>query len=409
MLSSLMGVQAWAQDAVAGAAPAAGAGDPAKGEVLFSGNCASCHNPARKMTGPALKGALGRWDNKYEELTAFIKNSQAYMKSSGAKAEYAKKLYAEYNNTVMPPQNVSAADVKDLIAYIEAYVEPSAAAGPADGEGSKDSAIGLDSNALFYLLASVVGILLVVLLALILTIAVVARAVKAREEGQTATVADLRSSALSVFTNPFVKGLVGLAVFIGVSNATVNFLGSINLHDGYQPVQPIKFSHKIHAGQYKIACQYCHVGVERGKNATIPSTNICTNCHNEKGGIVEGSRWGKEELGKILASAKENKPIEWVKIHNLPDLVYFNHAQHVKVAGLECQECHGPIEEMEEVYQYSRLSMGWCVECHRNKEVDIEKSGYYKSVHQQIRENRETYGKITVEKLGGLECARCHY
>jgi hypothetical protein len=132
------------------------------------------------------------------------------------------------------------------------------------------------------------------------------------------------------------------------------------------------------------------------------------NCHNA---IEEGPKYGKKEIEKIYESYKNNKPIEWVKIHNLPDLVYFNHAQHVKVAGLECQECHGPVEEMEEVYQYSKLSMGWCVDCHRKKEVDINKDDYYRSIHAQMREDLKQgkIQKITVEKLGGLECARCHY
>jgi hypothetical protein len=174
------------------------------------------------------------------------------------------------------------------------------------------------------------------------------------------------------------------------------------------PAQPVAFSHKLHAGQYGIACQYCHIGVERGKYATIPSTNICMNCHNY---VVQGPVYGKKEIAKVRESWETGKPIEWVKIHVLPDFVYFNHAQHVKVAGLACQDCHGPVETMEEVYQFNDLSMGWCINCHREKEVDLDKNDYYKTVHAKVKErlNNKELKKITVENLGGLECARCHY
>jgi hypothetical protein len=194
---------------------------------------------------------------------------------------------------------------------------------------------------------------------------------------------------------------VVLIGFVWWVSATTVKARSVGLHKGYQPVQPIAFSHKLHAGQYKIACQYCHVGVEKGKSATIPSTNICMNCHNY---IQEGSRYGTKEIAKILESWETGKPIEWVRIHNLPDLVYFNHAQHVKVGGIACQTCHGPVEEMEEVYQYSDLSMGWCINCHRQTKVDLTANPYYERLHQALKEKT-----VTVEQIGGLECSKCHY
>ncbi|RMG75013.1 MAG: cytochrome C, partial [Bacteroidetes bacterium] len=168
----------------------------------------------------------------------------------------------------------------------------------------------------------------------------------------------------------------------------------------YMPEQPIKFSHKTHAGTYQINCQYCHSGASKSKSAWIPSVNVCMNCHKA---IQQGAQYGTEEIAKIYEAAgydpneaaytKEPQPIEWVRIHNLPDHAYFNHAQHVTVGNIECQTCHGPVEEMEVVYQYSNLGMGWCISCHRQEKV--------KSLGETT--------PYTVEDMGGLNCARCHY
>lgn len=161
------------------------------------------------------------------------------------------------------------------------------------------------------------------------------------------------------------------------------------------PAQPIKFSHKIHAGDWKIDCQYCHSGASKGKNAWIPSVNVCMNCHKA---IKEGKKWGTEEIAKIHKANDTGKPIEWVRIHNLPDFVYFNHQQHVVAGGIECQKCHGPIETMDIVYQFSPLSMGWCINCHRETNVNAEL--YKKLGRDDVK---------TVEDIGGTNCARCHY
>jgi cytochrome c551/c552 len=378
------------------------------GEALFKANCASCHKVDKKMTGPALKGVHDRWGGEIEEMVAFVKNSQAYMKAGRSKSDYAKKLYAEYNNTLMPSQALKDEEIKAIFDYILAYKapEPTAAAAQDPAAGQKGG--GIEASNYFWLLTLVVILLVVISVLLILALSIVIIALKFRDKEKDFSGAKFWASLKGVATNKFVVSIVILLVVMGVLNSTVDFAANVNFNHNYQPVQPIAFSHKVHAGQYQIDCKYCHIGVEKGKSATIPSTNICMNCHNA---IEEGPKYGKKEIQKIYDSYQNNKPIEWVKVHNLPDLVYFNHAQHVKVAGLECQECHGPVEEMEEVYQYSKLSMGWCIECHRKKEVDINKDAYYRSIHAQLREdlNQGKIQKITVEKLGGLECARCHY
>jgi hypothetical protein len=198
---------------------------------------------------------------------------------------------------------------------------------------------------------------------------------------------------------------------------TFDTLMGIGVTTNYQPEQPISFSHKIHAGDNGIDCNYCHSSARNSKTAGIPSANVCMNCHAN---ITSGTNTGKIEIQKIYDAIGynpdtreyiedyEQKPIQWVRIHNLPDLAYFNHSQHVSVGGIECQECHGPVQEMDVVYQHSELTMGWCVDCHRETQIKMEGNEYYTKIHEQMKE-KYAGQKITVDKMGGLECGKCHY
>lgn len=202
---------------------------------------------------------------------------------------------------------------------------------------------------------------------------------------------------------------------------------------GYQPVQPIYYSHKVHAGTNQISCLYCHSGAQDSKHANIPSVNVCMNCHmsvKEYGGEPLFREDGTSvnanaEIEKLYKYAgwnpdlkkydKPGSPIEWIRIHNLPDFVYFNHSQHVKVGRVQCQTCHGEIQNMGEVHQFADLSMGWCVNCHRTSNVQFnDDQGHgnkfysiYEKFHQDIKDNK--YDSVTVEKIGGTECQKCHY
>jgi Cytochrome c7 and related cytochrome c len=195
-----------------------------------------------------------------------------------------------------------------------------------------------------------------------------------------------------------------------------NALAGIGIQQEYAPEQPIRFSHKLHAGQNGISCVYCHSGAEKSRHANIPSVSVCMNCHKY---VQEGPQYGKEEIKKIYAAldydpatqqyGNNPKPVKWIRVHNLPDLAYFNHSQHVKVGGIECQTCHGPVEEMEVVKQQSPLTMGWCINCHRTTEVKMDGNAYYTELHDKLKKQYGPGAKITVDKIGGLECARCHY
>jgi hypothetical protein len=150
--------------------------------------------------------------------------------------------------------------------------------------------------------------------------------------------------------------LLAIPVLLGAGIAGVSLFPTAS-NQGYAPEQPIPFSHKLHAGQYKMACQYCHSSVEKSKHASVPSVNVCMNCHT----VVKTD---SPHIQKIHQAWKSGKPIEWVRVHELPDHAVFSHKRHVGV-GLACQTCHGPVQEMEKVYQASALTMGWCMECHR--------------------------------------------
>ncbi len=373
--------------------PSVARADAAEGEKLFKANCTACHAVNKKVIGPALKGIRQRRDEAW--IKAFVKNSTAVIKSGD---EYAVKLYAEYNNTLMTafPQ-LKDEQIISILDYIDAEANKTVKADtPINNPPPVDP--GLLTG-----LAVLVGILLVVALVLLLVIALLVNAVRAKESGQTLQPTNVADTFKKLASNKFIVTAFTLFVVAYGSWWVVKQGRSVGLHQGYAPVQPIAFSHKLHAGEYGINCAYCHTGVERGKSATIPATNICMNCHNY---IQEGSKYGTQELSKVVASYENNTPIEWVRIHNLPDLVYFNHAQHVKVAGVACQTCHGPIETMEVVYQYSDLSMGWCINCHRETAVDVTKNDYYLKVHNEYKGKEKV---VTAADLGALECAKCHY
>lgn len=183
---------------------------------------------------------------------------------------------------------------------------------------------------------------------------------------------------------------------------------ALGRQENYQPLQPVKFSHLVHAKQNQISCFYCHHTAEYSKNAGIPSVNVCWNCHSI---VREGNRSGRFEINKIVAAYENTKkPIEWVKVHNLPDHVFFSHAQHVGAGKLDCAECHGAVEDMDVVYQYSDLSMGWCLDCHRTRKVQFMENDYYetyKIYHDQIKTGK--MDSVLVSEIGGTDCQRCHY
>ena len=289
-------------------------------------------------------------------------------------------------------------------------------------EAAAAEKIGVDYSNIFVGLLVLIGVLVLIIFLLAFVAINMGNLIRIREGEEPRGFSETIVAAIQLLKNRYVIVFGNLAVVIIALTVLVDMATGwryllpgaqgTGLHQDYQPVQPIKFSHKLHAGENKIDCGYCHTGAYKGKNAWIPSTNVCMNCHKA---IKEGPKYGKTEIAKVVKHHEEGRPIEWVRIHNLPDHAYFNHSQHVVVGKQECQTCHGPVEEMEEVYQYSRLSMGWCVNCHRDTELpnkDIYEVLYQdkdKNLNDGIDSTFVEDHIVTVEDIGGTNCARCHY
>lgn len=373
------------------------------GQGLFNANCKACHAVDKKLVGPALGGVEGRVPS-IQWIKNFVHNSSAVIKSGD---EYAVKLYNEYNKTQMTAfTSLKDDDIMNILAYIKnTHENPPTPQGPTATTTSAGSTDTASAKYLNIILIGLVVILLLLLIILGLIVSALKRFLDQKELSEEDR--EVVHSPITIGSITRSPGFVFIVVFLVAAlgfKAVINGLFSIGVQQGYAPKQPIAFSHKIHAGQYEIDCKYCHVGAMKGKNATIPSVNICMNCHNQ---IKTGTLTGEGEIAKIVSAYENNKPIEWVRIHNLPDLAYFNHAQHVNVGGVECQTCHGPIETMDVVRQHSLLTMGWCVDCHRKTDVNTRGNAYYDKLVELHKEKSKS--PMKVEDEGGLECSKCHY
>ena len=401
----LVGVSAYAADpAVANTDEAIAAG-----KAVFNANCKTCHKLDQKYIGPALRGATDRNDAKW--VKTWIKNSQAVIASGDA---YAVALYKEYNNSVMPSYAfLSDAELDGVLAYIEYgdKADAAAAAAPADGSAPTDAAAaaggsGIPNEYLSIIVGVLLFILLLILIVLGLIVTVLTKYINKQDlPEEDKEFVSQKTDFGKIFKSDAFIIIVTTLVIAFVAKTAIDGLYSVGVQQGYAPAQPIAFSHALHAGQYEIACQYCHTGVEIGKSANIPSANICMNCHTHIQN-VGGKEGISPEIQKIYNAVDNNQPIEWVRVHNLPDLAYFNHAQHVAVGGVECQTCHGPIQEMEVVGQHSTLTMGWCIDCHRQTEIVTEGNVYYDKLVQLHSTSKDA---LKVKDNGGLECAKCHY
>ncbi|MDI9363986.1 MAG: c-type cytochrome [Flavobacterium sp.] len=381
------------------------------GKALFMSNCASCHKVDKDMTGPALAGVEDRWPDK-AKLYAWIKNNQAFLKTGD---KYANDLYNKYDKSPMNLfTTLTDKEIGAILGYIKDYKDPVIISDPKNPESS-------DNSLLFGILTLVLAVVALILLQVNSNL----KKLSDDKEGIAA------AEPVAFWKNKAYIAVVIVILFIVGGYYTT--MGAINLgrSKNYQPEQPIYYSHKVHAGVNQINCQYCHIGVYQGKQATIPSVNVCMNCHlaineykgekiiNEDGVEINGTaeikklyKYAGFEEGKAWDATKA-KPIEWVRIHNLPDHVYFNHAQHVNAGKVACQTCHGEIQKMGEVKQQNDLSMGWCINCHRETKVQFKDNGFYsiyEKYHADLKSGKLDSTKgITVEKIGGTECQKCHY
>ena len=376
------------------------------GKALFSANCKTCHSVHNKLVGPALKNVYDRAPS-IEWIYAFVNNSQKVIKSGD---EYANKLYSEYNQTEMTSfSDFTPDEILSILAYIKNETDNPPVvevATTTSADGTTQASSGVPSEYLNLILVGLIIVLGLILVVLVLMISVLTKYVSDKKDLDEDD-KEVVNQSFSITAALSSKPAIFLVIFIFTAIAfkgVITGLYSVGVQKGYAPKQPIAFSHKIHAGQYEIDCNYCHTGVQKSKNANIPSPNICMNCHST---ITKGKITGENEIKKIYAAIENNTPIEWVRVHNLPDLAYFNHSQHVNVGGIECQTCHGPIEEMDVVRQHSLLTMGWCVDCHRKTDLNTKGNEYYDKL-VELHEKSSSKA-MKVEDNGGLECAKCHY
>ena len=398
----------------------ASTGDAEAGKALFKTNCAACHKLYKPMTGPALFGVVAKYEEDYEWLGAWIRNSQELIKSGDARAV---KVYEENGQKLMNSfPALTDADISNILAYTNTPVD-TGGGGTTPGEEVQPVEPGVSNE----IILSILGLVLLLLVAVLF---IVNNTLKKFAQAQGIEIEEEapRKPLWKAFVeNQFLVLVTVIFLLLGSAYFAYGWMSQVGVDQGYAPVQPIHYSHRIHAGDNGIDCKYCHSSARVSKHSGIPSLNICMNCHKSIGEVAEDTqREGKSEYGidynkeiqKLYAAVGwdeatqsytgETKPVEWVRIHNLPDFAYFNHSQHVSVAGVECQTCHGPVEEMEIMEQHSPLTMGWCINCHRETNVKVEGNAYYEKIHEQLSKK---YGvdKLTAAQMGGLECGKCHY
>jgi cytochrome c551/c552 len=362
-------------------------GQTAEAEANFA-VCKACHTiGGGKLVGPDLKGVTDRRDEAW--IIKFVQNSTEFIQSGDATA---RQVFEENNNIPMPPNNLTDEQIKDILLYIESGGKVAGASEAAAEKPKETVESGSESTKLLaemkqeeahnmYITFIVLAILIVVSIFDLL----VTKIIKAR----------------------WIHTIIILIAVVILSEMLFVEAAGLGRQQYYQPDQPVWFSHKVHVGQNQIDCEYCHFTADKSMHAGIPPVNVCMNCHSQ---VKEGKQTGKKEIDKIYAAIKDNKPIEWVKVHNLPDHVFFSHAQHYKVGKVECEECHGEVEKMDQIIQVEELSMRWCIDCHREKAVQFTNNKFYEQytkLHQKM-ENGEI-DKVTVQMMGGDDCQKCHY
>lgn len=389
----------------------------ADGEKLFKQHCAVCHSLTdAKVTGPGLKDVgsrvpAGDW------LHNWIKNNKKLIQSG---EPYAVNIshYSESEMTIFET-TLSDEEIDAVIKYVKEYKPPVATTPTTTEGGPVTTEQGVNP------LGILIGIIafLIVIIAVLRGVRHSLKNVQNEKQGlpEEEAVGPGKELLNWIYTHKRTTAVIIIIILGGLASSAWYALKDIGVYEGYHPAQPIAFSHKIHAGDNAINCQYCHSGVERSKTAGIPSVNVCMNCHK---GIPKGATTGTEEIAKIYDAAgfdpatgeytKPSHPIKWVKVHNLQDFVFFSHQQHVKVGKQDCANCHGDVKKMTTAEQVSPLTMGWCVDCHNKTEVPgMKDNPYYESLHKKLAEKFKHLPKeeqvITVAKMGGIECAKCHY
>src|SRR5258708_1604325 len=391
------------------------------GKALFQSNCASCHNPIKVITGHALKGVTERVVDK-NLLHVWIKKNQKVLASGNP---YFNTLYNQYNKTTMNIfTTLTDGEIDAILKYVESYQAPVASTG-GTGEDANSKGAQSDNTLLYGILTLILAIIMMVLLQVNSSLK------KLSDDKEGIPTAE----PIPFYRNKVYITLVILLLFVVGGYFTIQGAIGLGRTKDYQPEQPIFYSHKVHAGINQISCLYCHGNAWESKHATVPPLNVCINRHPPTNHYTQGPKLYREDGSEVDGTAEiqklysytgydpktgrynteHAKPVEWTKIHNLPDHVFFSHAQHIRAGKVQCQTCHGPIQEMNEVKQFADVSMGWCINCHRTTKVNFPDSSgngnkfysIYEKFHKDLRTGK--MDSVTVENIGGTECQKCHY
>ena len=424
----------------------------AQGEALFKAKCSSCHQPHKNSTGPKLFQARQRWADGGAGDGAIYTWVNNWQNAVASGDPYAVKIQAWSPTAMSQFPDLKKEEIDAIFDWVDAQPDPAAAgaAGAASGDGasggmeSDAAAEEEDSDGWMWIILGVIFV------TIILAVGGVRRQLKfvtAQNDGEEVNEQLTYADELKAWAWKY-RLYVGLGTLVLVIGFIVSlFLGlySIGVVEEYQPSQPIAFPHAIHTGTNGIDCKYCHNSVIKSKSAGLPTVNVCMNCHKQINGrtpaqqeqiskIYDAAGWDPSGSGKYTG---KTRPIVWNKVHVLPDHVYFNHSQHVVVGGVDCKQCHGDMTKQTEAVKVqsvselnkvegnipltkATLTMGWCIECHKEKEIstgslDSKNDGYYNEIHRRLMKDKKLYekyledGKVSVSELGGWECSKCLY
>lgn len=412
----------------------------AQGDALFKAKCATCHQVFKDGTGPKLFEVRQKWSDGGAAEGSIVQWVNNWEKAASADP-YAQSVtsYSETSMNKFP--DLTEEQIVSIFDYVDSQVEGGDAVASVSGASGNQEEVEA-SNSWVWLLMGIIFLII------ILSVGGVRRQLNAASndsngEDEAGYGDEIKSWLFKNRKVALIGGVISVLALIVTLFLSLYTIGTL---EDYQPSQPIEFPHSVHAGDNGIDCKYCHNSVEKSKTAGLPTVNVCMNCHKQ----VTGSKPGQEEkIAKIYEAAGfdpagggsytgETKEIVWNKVHVLPDHVYFNHSQHVVVGQIDCKQCHGDMAKMESTAKVqpvselnkvegniqltkTTLTMGWCIECHKEKEIsmgslDSKKDGYYDEIHKRLMDNdKSLYGKyledekVTVEELGGWECAKCHY
>jgi len=389
------------------------------GRQLFNNNCASCHSLTKDMTGPKLGGVLDRepYSGDVHKIVNWVHNADKLTSSD----PYYKGLKTQFGTQMTAFPGMPDKDIEAIVKYVSTPVPTTTPGGPTETPTSDKT----------WVIFGIISLIMAIIALILMQVNNNLKKLSDDKEGI------LRPEQVPFYKNKVYISLLTIIVFIVCGYYITNGAIGLGRQKSYEPKQPIYYSHRVHAGINQISCLYCHGNAWESRHAAIPSVNVCMNCHKAIQSYEKGPKLydeagneinGTMEIQKLYryagfdqANATKwtpsmiKQPVEWTKIHNLPDHVFFSHAQHIRAGKVQCQTCHGSITEMDEVKQFGELNMGWCINCHRETKVNFNYNdstgnkfySIYEKFHNDFRSGK--MDSVTVRDIGGIECQKCHY